>query len=268
MSQATAGHAAKSQKDAVDFRYISYGTEKESPYLPKIRQLISKDLSEPYSIYVYRYFLYQWPDLSFLAVDENDEVIGVIVCKLEPHRGGPMRGYIAMLATREEYRGKGIASKLVRMAVEKMIEKDADEVRCHLLKNLEVLILMSSRSHSKQKWTISRRSASTRTLASCALSVCIVTTSTATPRFDLYCISSRASRISRLTHLSTCLRQRMDLNPQVKPKGLLPQTCLLDRLSRCSLRMSTWKSTTLPEDLHYPRRATERPKHHEKPCEY
>ena len=62
------------------------------------------------------------------ALDEDDELIGVIVCKLEPHRGGPMRGYIAMLATREEYRGKGIASRLVRMAVEKMIEKDADEV--------------------------------------------------------------------------------------------------------------------------------------------
>lgn len=40
-----------------------------------------------------------------------------------------MRGYIAMLATREEHRGKGIASKLVRMAVQKMIEQDADEVR-------------------------------------------------------------------------------------------------------------------------------------------
>ena len=39
-----------------------------------------------------------------------------------------MRGYIAMLATREEYRGKGIASRLVRMAVEQMIEKEADEV--------------------------------------------------------------------------------------------------------------------------------------------
>lgn len=33
-----------------------------------------------------------------------------------------------MLATREEHRGKGIASKLVRMAVEKMIAMDADEV--------------------------------------------------------------------------------------------------------------------------------------------
>lgn len=62
------------------------------------------------------------------ALDEQNDMIGVIVCKLEPHRGGPMRGYIAMLATREEYRGQGIAGKLVRLAIDKMIEKDADEV--------------------------------------------------------------------------------------------------------------------------------------------
>lgn len=48
-------------------RYVPYGDEKESPYLPAIRQLISKDLSEPYSIYVYRYFLYQWGDLCFMV---------------------------------------------------------------------------------------------------------------------------------------------------------------------------------------------------------
>jgi len=40
-----------------------------------------------------------------------------------------MRGYIAMLATRSEYRGRGIATELVRMAVDKMIDKDADEAR-------------------------------------------------------------------------------------------------------------------------------------------
>lgn len=40
-----------------------------------------------------------------------------------------MRGYIAMLATREDQRGKGIASKLVRMACDEMIAEDADEVR-------------------------------------------------------------------------------------------------------------------------------------------
>lgn len=52
---------------AKTLHYINYGTEKESPYLPAIRQLISKDLSEPYSIYVYRYFLYQWGELCFMV---------------------------------------------------------------------------------------------------------------------------------------------------------------------------------------------------------
>ena len=33
-----------------------------------------------------------------------------------------------MLAVRERYRGKGVASKLVRMALDAMIERDADEV--------------------------------------------------------------------------------------------------------------------------------------------
>ena len=34
-----------------------------------------------------------------------------------------------MLAVREEYRGKGVATILVRMAVDAMAERDADEVR-------------------------------------------------------------------------------------------------------------------------------------------
>ena len=48
-------------------RYVQYESSKEPEYVPKIRQLISKDLSEPYSIYVYRYFLYQWGDLCFMV---------------------------------------------------------------------------------------------------------------------------------------------------------------------------------------------------------
>lgn len=70
--------------------------------------------------------------MQWQALNEQDEMIGVIVCKLEPHRGGPLRGYIAMLATRESHRGQGIAGKLVRLAIDKMIEKDADEVRRRL----------------------------------------------------------------------------------------------------------------------------------------
>lgn len=125
-AEPTASAAAPS-----DLRYVRYDGSRENEYVSAMRQLISKDLSEPYSIYVYRYFLYQWGDLCFMAMDdtkEKDYMVGVVVSKLEPHRGGPLRGYIAMLAVREEYRGRGIATKLVRMAIDAMIERDADEV--------------------------------------------------------------------------------------------------------------------------------------------
>jgi peptide alpha-N-acetyltransferase len=52
----------------------------------------------------------------------------VIISKLEPHRSGTYRGYIAMLAVQESHRGKGIASKLVSMAIDAMTARDADEV--------------------------------------------------------------------------------------------------------------------------------------------
>ncbi|KIW11590.1 hypothetical protein PV08_10891 [Exophiala spinifera] len=114
----------------VSIDYVQYSLDKEPEYLPQIRELITKDLSEPYSIYVYRYFLYQWPELCFMAVDtnNNDKLAGVVICKLEPHRGGPLRGYIAMLATKDTFRGQGIATTLVSMAIDLMIEKDADEI--------------------------------------------------------------------------------------------------------------------------------------------
>ncbi|KAI4117619.1 MAG: hypothetical protein LQ345_002186 [Seirophora villosa] len=114
--------------EADGLHYVQYHSSKESIYLAAIRQLISNDLSEPYSIYVYRYFLYQWGDLCFLALDKEENMLGVVISKLEPHRGGPLRGYIAMLAVKKEHRGQGIATKLVRMAIDVMIERDADEI--------------------------------------------------------------------------------------------------------------------------------------------
>ncbi|KAL1900371.1 N-alpha-acetyltransferase 30 [Ceratocystis pirilliformis] len=113
-------------------KYIQYSHELEKKYLPDIRALISKDLSEPYSIYVYRYFLCQWAHLCFLALNEEDEtLIGVIVCKLEVHssRSPPTRrGYIAMLAVESTYRGRGIATSLVKQAIAAMADRDADEI--------------------------------------------------------------------------------------------------------------------------------------------
>ena len=46
-------------------KYIVYYSEKQ---MPDIMRLITKDLSEPYSIYTYRYFIHNWPKLCFLVI--------------------------------------------------------------------------------------------------------------------------------------------------------------------------------------------------------
>jgi len=35
--------------------------------LPTVMHLVDNELSEPYSIFTYRYFLHNWPKLCFLA---------------------------------------------------------------------------------------------------------------------------------------------------------------------------------------------------------
>lgn len=125
----------KTTISALDLIYKQYAHPHDEPlYLPLIRALISKDLSEPYSIYVYRYFLYHWGHLCFMALSASPtdpstpELIGVVVNKLEPHGKTPLRGYIAMLAVQETHRGKGIATELVKRSIEAMKEQGADEI--------------------------------------------------------------------------------------------------------------------------------------------
>ncbi|KAG7418064.1 acyl-CoA N-acyltransferase [Fusarium sp. MPI-SDFR-AT-0072] len=115
-----------------ELRYVQYEHALEAQYLPAIRTLISKDLSEPYSIYVYRYFLCQWAHLCFMALNPVDStLIGVIVCKLEvhaSHSNPTRRGYIAMLAVASDFRGHGIATTLVKKAIDAMTKRNADEI--------------------------------------------------------------------------------------------------------------------------------------------
>ena len=47
-----------------EIEYVSYRSELQ---MPDIMRLIQKDLSEPYSIYTYRYFIHNWPKLCFLV---------------------------------------------------------------------------------------------------------------------------------------------------------------------------------------------------------
>lgn len=49
---------------ASEIEYVSYGGEH---HLPLVMNLVDQELSEPYSIFTYRYFVYLWPQLSFLV---------------------------------------------------------------------------------------------------------------------------------------------------------------------------------------------------------
>lgn len=110
--------------DTFRITYKVYESELE---LPSIMKLIQKDLSEPYSIYTYRYFIHNWPKLCYLALYEN-KCVGCIVCKLDIHRQMIKRGYIAMLAVDKDYRKLKIGTTLVQKAIRVMIAHQADEV--------------------------------------------------------------------------------------------------------------------------------------------
>jgi peptide alpha-N-acetyltransferase len=113
--------------------------------LEEIMAMITADLSEPYSVYCYRYFVYQWPELCIMAYDTEEEpngaeksdgepskekkIIGVIVCKLDVHhKKQTNRGYIAMLAVRPKYRHRKIGTLLVKKAIRTMQEGGCHEV--------------------------------------------------------------------------------------------------------------------------------------------
>ena len=154
MSALVANTAAPDQADAVELAretvttvaghrrelvFTQYAGEAE---LPDIMDLIDTTLSEPYSIFTYRYFINTWPTLcilcrSYPAVAADGKhggnepagtLIGVIISKAEEHRCSKLkRGYLAMLVVSKAYRKLGLGTKLAVMSVEEMANLDCRE---------------------------------------------------------------------------------------------------------------------------------------------
>ncbi|GMM27544.1 peptide alpha-N-acetyltransferase [Martiniozyma asiatica (nom. inval.)] len=116
----------------ITFRPLSLDTGKRSKVeinleIDAVEKLTNKHLSEPYSIYVYRFFLNNWPELCILAF-YKDELIGCIISKVEPHKDTRVRGYIGMLSVDDDYRGLGIAKRLISDSIAKMKSMHCDEI--------------------------------------------------------------------------------------------------------------------------------------------
>jgi ribosomal protein S18 acetylase RimI-like enzyme len=55
------------------------------------------------------------------------DMIGTIVCKADDEGAG-LRGYIAMLTVRSEFRKKGIGKTLAMIGIQRMIDLGCDEI--------------------------------------------------------------------------------------------------------------------------------------------
>ena len=84
VATAAAAAAAAAEEEAArqmakQITYVDYTSETQ---LPAMMEMIDQMLSEPYSIFTYRYFLNAWPNLCICAM-LGGETVGVIICKVD-----------------------------------------------------------------------------------------------------------------------------------------------------------------------------------------
>ena len=89
---------------------------------------MKRTLSEPYSIYTYRYFLRKWPNLCFFAKDKTtNKYVGCCIGKQSLQKDIE-QGYLAMLSVEPDYRRRGIATQLSLKLFNTMIENKCERI--------------------------------------------------------------------------------------------------------------------------------------------
>lgn len=115
-------------KTVDDLKYYRFNPKSLNQF-KIISNLISEHLSEPYSIYVYWYFLNNWPQYCYITKNLSNQIVGVIISKISSHRDVRSRGYIGMLVINPIYRKRGIAKTLVKLTIDHMInDNEVDEI--------------------------------------------------------------------------------------------------------------------------------------------
>jgi peptide alpha-N-acetyltransferase len=74
-----------------------------------------------YQLKYYLYHYLSWPQLIHVAENDSKEIVGYVLAKMEED-ATPAHGHITSLAVRRDYRKMGIATKLMKLAHERMKE--------------------------------------------------------------------------------------------------------------------------------------------------
>ncbi|KAJ1663636.1 N-terminal acetyltransferase A complex catalytic subunit ard1 [Coemansia sp. RSA 1646] len=91
------------------------------------------NLPENYHMKYYLYHLATWPELSFVAENEQGRVVGYVLAKMNEDMTEPLDGHITSLSVMRSYRRLGIAERLMNQAQRAMFEVfDAKCVSLHV----------------------------------------------------------------------------------------------------------------------------------------
>ncbi|EHB01427.1 acetyltransferase complex ARD1 subunit-like protein B [Heterocephalus glaber] len=79
-------------------------------------------LPENYQMKYYLYHGLSWPQLSYIAEDEDGKVVGYVLAKMEEDPDEVAHGHITSLAVKRSHRRLGLAQKLMDQASRAMVE--------------------------------------------------------------------------------------------------------------------------------------------------
>ncbi|KAI8885746.1 acyl-CoA N-acyltransferase [Backusella circina FSU 941] len=80
------------------------------------------DLPENYQMKYYLYHALTWPQLSYVAENEDGKIVGYVLAKMEEDPNVPPHGHITSLSVMRTYRRLGLAQKMMIQSTLQMKE--------------------------------------------------------------------------------------------------------------------------------------------------